>query len=1129
MPGKYTNAAMAAAEAKEAAAQAGLGDDTTNSSNANSKSSKNVFARFTLGGGGGRDRGGSDGDAISRVESDYDPSILSGYTGMTGASGAGTAYSEVSESVISDADYTRSTLGGGDDGTAGGYTVESDTYGAASGYSRSPPASPTTRARSSATERRGTGRNRMHDEDEDDRDRDHDHGRDGGDGAGGDRPRIRRYRGFSTSISSLFLDESLVCGAISCFGLILSQRSEHLLNVRNEARGLVQHGGNGRKSGAIRKPSKVVGLALIVTLVGMAATYAYWGFGNKYEGSSGISSYYDFFDDGYDGGASAGDDVYYANDDAAAAGGNANDDDAAGDDRYHNQNMYYGDDKWRNNNNNAYAADDDGGNNYAANDDAAAAGDDQYYNRYNGNRRDLEDSSWSTTTQPHNIGICKVRDAQHYLWQSLYGLLDDTVREQQEQRTVEGQKHPDQPRMLQYDYENAGPRVVDHGTWIRLGLGIAFFVVLGLIGRRRRMRTRYEILRARAQDDHLFYSSSVGGNTGMDEEVENGREDKYEGACSHTLCGCYPVDENLPEDDDDDDDDDYGGADDDTFAHIANDTNPGKKIRKNRKGTDCMARFFSCVSACCCGWICKIWIQCFSICALAQEGREVRLLLPPRLQRVDILTHQPWYEYYRDIYNLRLKWMAQNRDKIRNARSFEIGPHFRALSQLSRIMITLFITCTIAIVLVLQFNPRATFDWGDGFILVATFLQSFIVLFIVHWIFHKSDLSFDAVVKFYASGFLIATPTAFIAEGILINIMLFVAYTLYAIGAVIWEEDFLDWFSQNYVPFWIAGELLNAFIVAAITEELCKYYAFRFVEHPDLIFLTGLDRARQDSDHLIGGEKNYAFNSHVVSSDLHTGSEFDLDRSVAAGFSQKKNMHRGKRTQAHTAMSKSLNPDDTGTDEEEVRSIRQRAAAVTTAMIGTAVGLACAENFLYVFMFGGAHSGTEEMAILIFRSIFPIHALAAAMQSIGVIRKFLEGPGDRDAGRLGVGKIIFPAVLLHGTFDAILMSVNVYIESSWDFYMRKNNGEVAEGFVPYNSFVVNLVVWIAICVTMFAGLVWYTMKNREQKKRLASLEDTEDRVMELANMGDGGRKSPRTYVNPTLGGNADGDGGGEFV
>ena len=1052
---------------------------------------------------------------MSRGESDNDPS---GYTGTA-------------ESVISDADYTRSTL-------------ESDTYGTASGYTRSPPSSPN-RAMSSSTSKPSTSTPREDDVD------------DGG--AGG--PRIRRYRGFSTSISSLFLDESLVCGAVSCFGLILSQRSEHLLNVRNEARGLVQHGSNGKNSGAIRKPSKVVGLALIVTLAGMATTYAYWGFGNKYEGSSSITSYYDFFDDGYVGGG-GGDDAY-----------SGNDDDAAGDDRYHNQNMYYGDDNWRNrnnynydddnNNNNNYAdddggnngnnndnnnnnyADDDGGNNgnynnnnnnnnnNAANDDAAAAGDDQY-NGY-GNRRDLEDYSWSSThlssaIEPHHLGICKVRDAQHYLWQPLYGLLDDTVREQQENKDVSATtaEQPDQIRMLQYDYQDAGPRVVDTGTWIRLGLGIAFLIVLGILGRRRRMRTRYEILRARAQDDHLFYSSSIGSNTGMDEEVDNGREDKYEGACSHTLCGCYPVDENLP--DDDDDDEGVAGKDDDTFAHIANDTKPNKRTRKNRKGADCMARFFSCVSACCCGWLCKIWIQCFSICALAQEGREIRLLLPPRLQRVDILTHQPWYEYYSDIYNLRLRWKAQNRDKKRNVRGFEVGPHFRALSQLSRYIITLFVICTVAMVLVLKLNPRAAYDWGDVFVLVATFLQSFIVLFIVHWIFHKSDLSFDAVVKFYATGFIIATPTAFIAEGILINIMLFVAYIFYAIGAVIWEEDFLDWFSQNYVPFWIAGELLNAFLVAAITEELCKYYAFRFVEHPDLIFLTGLDRARQDSEHLVGGEKNYAFNSHNVSSDLHTGSEFDLDRSVAAGYSQKKNMHRGNRSQARAAMSVGLNQDDNGNDEEEVRTIRQRAAAVTTAMIGTAVGLACAENFLYVFLFGGANSGGEEMAILIFRSIFPVHALAAAMQSIGVIRKFLEGPGDRDAGRLGVGKIIFPAVLLHGTFDAILMSINVYIESSWDFYLRNNNGAVEEeGFVPYNSFVVNLVVWILICSAMLAGLVWYTIKNREQKKRLCMLENTENRVMELANMDGTTRKSPGKYVNPTLGKVDEEGGGGEFV
>ena len=52
-----------------------------------------------------------------------------------------------------------------------------------------------------------------------------------------------RYLGFSTSISSLFLDESIVCGALSCCGVILSSRTEHLLNERNIKRGVTRRGG----------------------------------------------------------------------------------------------------------------------------------------------------------------------------------------------------------------------------------------------------------------------------------------------------------------------------------------------------------------------------------------------------------------------------------------------------------------------------------------------------------------------------------------------------------------------------------------------------------------------------------------------------------------------------------------------------------------------------------------------------------------------------------------------------------------------------------------------------------------------------------------------------------------------
>ena len=297
-----------------------------------------------------------------------------------------------------------------------------------------------------------------------------------------------------------------------------------------------------------------------------------------------------------------------------------------------------------------------------------------------------------------------------------------------------------------------------------------------------------------------------------------------------------------------------------------------------------------------------------------------------------------------------------------------------------------------------------------------------------------------------------------------------------------------------------------------MTEELCKYYSFRFIEHPDLIFLTGLDRSEQDSEALYGGERSYSFNSHKISSNFRKGDNFDLDKSVAAGYSKGKDMHRGRRSQF---INVDLNIGDK--DQEEVRTLRQRAAAVTTAMIGAAVGLASAENFLFVFFFGGANSGGEEWAILILRSIFPVHALAAAIQSVSVIKKFLEAPGP--GGRIGVGKIVFPAVLLHGCFDSILMSVNVYIESS---------GDAEDGDLPYNATIVNIIGSVGICITMIAGTIWYIIENRKQKHRLATLE-TEGRVTELTSMGNDGRRTPRRYVNPTIAERSKESGHGEIV
>jgi len=626
----------------------------------------------------------------------------------------------------------------------------------------------------------------------------------------------------------------------------------------------------------------------------------------------------------------------------------------------------------------------------------------------------------------------------------------------------------------------------DLASDLRISLVSAFLIVLGVLGRRRRMRTRYYVVRARAQEDHLFYASSGTGIKRVG--FQDSREDQYEGACSHTLCGCYPTD---PPRDGDEIEDEVQVNDD------------GVSQRKKKPhNEDCVGRGFNCLLGLCCGFICKCWFQCLSICALAQEAREMRLLVPTRFQRVDYITHQPFHEYQKEVNDLRRGWMGKTRKKS------GFMPHFNALSRLSRYILVLSISLTVVIVATLFLNPRASFSWPDVIILSATFLQSFLVIWVVHWIFHKSDLSLDAVIKFFAAGFVIAVPSAFFFEGLLVNITLSSAYIGYGFGQLIGGDAFVEWISQQYILLWILVEVFNAYVVATVTEELCKYYTFRCVEHPDLIFLTGLISTTQDERAVEGGVVKYPFSSHQVQR-TNAKNPYDDDASHYSRSS-----HRSKGSSKNV----SLDPNDDDFEEEDdqdVRTHRQKAAAVTTAMISVAVGLACAENFLYVFLLGGTGAGAsdgdsamdgylQEWIVLFFRSIFPVHALAAAMQSVNMVRKFVETQ-DVNGHRIGVGRIVLPSVIMHGTFDAILLGINVFIETSWDEYLDANDGNIDdENMTPYNPVFVNVVAWLSITFVMLVGFLWYYKENRSQRLRLIELEEQE----KLSQAGSPGYTSP---------------------
>lgn len=258
----------------------------------------------------------------------------------------------------------------------------------------------------------------------------------------------RRFRGFSTSISALFLDETIVCGALSCFGLLLSARTEHLLNGRNVKRGLTRRGG---KEGGRRAPSRILWYAHVLTILGVLATYAIWGFGDQ---EDAYDEWYDWSGD-QEGGWQQGDDD--------AQDQQAYEDDAAA------------------------AAQDDA----AANDDAA--------------NRVLRSVTGEAPPRHRFSGVMKLRDSREYVFEPAVSFATKTYSSMMSQFRDDIEFAPRSHRQRVLDEESGDPSSMeqDLGTQARTALIVLFMFVLGVIGRRRRMRTRFAILRSRAQDDHL--------------------------------------------------------------------------------------------------------------------------------------------------------------------------------------------------------------------------------------------------------------------------------------------------------------------------------------------------------------------------------------------------------------------------------------------------------------------------------------------------------------------------------------------------------------------------------------------------------------------------------------------------
>lgn len=359
-------------------------------------------------------------------------------------------------------------------------------------------------------------------------------------------------------------------------------------------------------------------------------------------------------------------------------------------------------------------------------------------------------------------------------------------------------------------------------------------------------------------------------------------EPAFEGGCCspHGICGCASMDN--------------------VFLPLDSD-----EAEQRRRSEDCCTKLWNNLAGACCG-CCGCWCQLCGMCAVGQEHRELRRLYPNEAKfLVDYVTLQPYHEYYQAIEDLR---STENRS---------FAAHLRNLSKLSNRLLQA-LAWYFALILIasaLRYG-LAHIHIGKIIVVVLTFCQAFLVLYLVHWRKHRFDLSLDAVIKLFASGFIFATIAAMLVEvvvqllGVILFAILFVEEQ--ANSSVKPPKDPSEmnkWLAQNYLGTILLFLAFNSYITAGLVEELTKYFCYWVVEHPDF----------------------------VKNSRRHA-----MEDSTEEGQQQ---------------------PNSTIFQPRTEPGVHSRAAAITVAMVSTAVGFACNENLMYVqeFSQGSLSAGTFKL------------------------------------------------------------------------------------------------------------------------------------------------------------------------
>lgn len=612
-----------------------------------------------------------------------------------------------------------------------------------------------------------------------------------------------------------------------------------------------------------------------------------------------------------------------------------------------------------------------------------------------------------------------------------------------------------------------------------LGLLLGGLFVQCSKGRSKRMDIRKDVLFYKYQILQHRHDMSIDQILDQTRRPEHDDEDYYfmgqthrDIGCAHPYCfmmGCYATDRPVA-------------------AHqIAADDNPVEASL-----CSCLYNFF-------CSPVCGMHTQLCGVCGMAQESREIeQTLLPPAYRRLDYITMQPMLKYFEPIYTQRWR-LFHNSDGGEPA---VIGPfsEWPQLSQLSKILLQGWIALTIFLGVWSIVGPifwtnflqgegrRHYFGIADFLIYMGTWIANFGLFAIVIYFAVKNrqlELSIDAMIKYFGCGFLLSTTLAVFYEliiGLTLRLMMLCVMAFSGIDiqegntysleewtrapltlgfgrtsvgismtAAAGGDDYLPIFGRDHPVAYSIYLFIQAFFLAALIEEICKYFGFRMIEHPDLNF------TQRDLEQAARAGLGHQIDEHGGEDDEYSEEE-EAGRVVDANAAR-----RGLSSQHHLDFI------------HHAKSHEAQGAAITVAMICVAIGFSVCEDLMYIFFYNGS-SIKMEIYVLLARALFPVHPICAALQSIAVTQRDVERLPTR------FGQVILPAVLFHGTFDFVLIWLD-FLDAltRQDGYNDTDDEFIEAGPCYYIS--------IVLAVLLVAGtLYWYYKKSKSQRERLASYD-----------------------------------------